>query len=132
VIRRFGLRRTSSHQRIEYSIHDRWVVRLHRLGNRDVSFGRLLKTQEIVSREALMRWRHPTRGLVPPNVFIPIAEQTGLIGPLTSHVLEEALRRARALDDAVADLRCGLVCEKPLFLGDDFLRIRHRPARDQS
>ncbi len=45
--------------------------------------------------EALLRWRHPTRGFIPPDVFIPLAEQTGLIAPLTRWVLETALRQAQ-------------------------------------
>jgi diguanylate cyclase (GGDEF)-like protein len=43
--------------------------------------------------EALVRWRHPTRGLVPPDVFIPLAEQTGLIEAISAQVLEQACRQ---------------------------------------
>ena len=46
-----------------------------------------------------MRWQHPVRGLVPPDDFIPIAENTGLIGALTLEVLEQALGTARRLRD---------------------------------
>ena len=53
-------------------------------------------TGRIVGVEALARWQHPRLGLIGPSEFVPIAEQTGLIGPLTSHVLEEALRQVRA------------------------------------
>ena len=47
------------------------------------------------SVEALVRWNHPERGLVFPDAFIPLAQETGLIRPLTRHVLEEAVRQAR-------------------------------------
>jgi len=50
--------------------------------------------------EALARWRHPQRGLIPPTSFIPLAEETGLITALTQWVLETALRQCRAWCDA--------------------------------
>ena len=52
-----------------------------------------LRRGRIVGVEALARWQHPRLGLVGPTEFVPIAEQTGLIGPLTSHVLDQALRQ---------------------------------------
>jgi len=48
-------------------------------------------TGQVVAFEALVRWMHPVRGLLPPNDFIPIAESTGLIGPLTQWVVDSAL-----------------------------------------
>ena len=47
------------------------------------------------SAEALLRWTHPERGAIPPNLFIPLVEQTSLIKPLTLWVLETAVRECR-------------------------------------
>ncbi len=58
------------------------------------------RTGDLVGLEALVRWQHPTRGLVYPDEFIGIAENTGLIGPLTLEVLDQALRTSRRLRDA--------------------------------
>lgn len=54
-----------------------------------------LASGEIVGVEALVRWRHPRLGLVLPGEFVPVAEHTGLIRPLTYYVLNEALAQAR-------------------------------------
>lgn len=51
---------------------------------------------DAVAFEALVRWEHPTRGLVPPLEFVPLAESTGLIAPLGRWVVEEACRQAAA------------------------------------
>ena len=54
--------------------------------------------------EALVRWQHPDLGLLPPSDFMPIVEQTGLIGPLTRHVLERAVAQCAAWRQAGQDL----------------------------
>ncbi|MHB1445725.1 MAG: putative bifunctional diguanylate cyclase/phosphodiesterase [Acidimicrobiales bacterium] len=58
----------------------------------------------IIGTEALVRWRHPTRGLIGPDEFIPVAEQTGLIEPLTLYVLKSALEQCRQWNDAGHDI----------------------------
>lgn len=54
-----------------------------------------LRTNAAVGAEALVRWHHPERGFVPPDRFIPMAEQTGLIHPLTELVIAKSLASAR-------------------------------------
>jgi diguanylate cyclase (GGDEF)-like protein len=54
--------------------------------------------------EALVRWQHPEHGLVPPDEFIPLAERTGLIVPLTHYVLDEALGQCRQWHEADHEL----------------------------
>jgi diguanylate cyclase (GGDEF)-like protein len=63
-----------------------------------------LRTGRVRSVEALVRWEHPEHGLLPPDRFVPLAEHTGLIRALTSHVLDIALAQCRAWRDAGLDL----------------------------
>lgn len=58
-----------------------------------------LRTGEIHCVEALVRWQHPERGLLLPAEFVPLAEHTGLMRPLTHCVLEQAIRQCRKWDD---------------------------------
>ncbi|MDR7269781.1 diguanylate cyclase (GGDEF)-like protein [Pelomonas saccharophila] len=64
-----------------------------------------LQKGHVVGAEALVRWQHPTRGLVPPMQFIPFAEQTGFIRMLSAWVLSGAARFAREAADAGLALR---------------------------
>ncbi len=54
-----------------------------------------LDTGAVVGFEALARWRHPTRGLLAPEIFIPVAEETNLVGEIDEWILGEACRQAR-------------------------------------
>jgi diguanylate cyclase (GGDEF)-like protein len=65
-----------------------------------------LGTREVVALEALIRWRHPSRGVLQPSEFLPLAEETGLIVPIGRWVLEEACARTAAWN--VAGHRVGV------------------------
>ena len=58
-----------------------------------------LRRNVVTGFEALARWRHPVKGMVPPAVFIPVAEDSGLILPLGEWALTEACRRAAQWPD---------------------------------
>jgi diguanylate cyclase (GGDEF)-like protein/PAS domain S-box-containing protein len=79
-----SLRRAMEHK--EFALHYQPIINL--------------KSGEICAAEALIRWTHPTRGLVPPGIFIPVAEDCGLILPIGNWVLHEACKQARLWQDA--------------------------------
>lgn len=93
VIYSDGINRTSP-ERLALTAELRHAVRsgellLHFQPKVELASGR------VIGAEALVRWNHPARGLVSPAEFIPLAEHTGLIKPLTDVVLESAIRQAR-------------------------------------
>jgi diguanylate cyclase (GGDEF)-like protein len=63
-----------------------------------------LESGRILGAEALVRWQHPERGFIPPNDFVPIAERTGLIKPLSRFVLAASLDQCKAWNAAGYDL----------------------------
>jgi diguanylate cyclase (GGDEF)-like protein len=94
------------------------------------------RTGRVDSVEALVRWRHPQRGIIGPDDFVPLAERTGLIRPLTAWVLEAAIRECAAwraagveLDVAVNLSAANLVDTDLPNLIDRLLRAHSVPAR---
>ena len=75
----------------------------------------------LVGFEALARWYHPTRGLVEPDLFIPLAEQSGLIAALTDEVLIQAVGDCASWAIAGDGLTVAVNMAPQLFLNDDLL-----------
>ena len=80
----------------------------------------LLESGRIPGVEALVRWQHPEHGLLPPGEFVPLAEQTGLIKPLTSFVLRAALQQVNAWQTAGHDLSIAVNISERSLLDPDF------------
>ncbi len=91
-----------------------------------------LDTAIVVGAEALVRWQHPTRGLVPPMQFIPFAEQTGFIRLLTIWIFEEAARHWQMLHDQGVRLTLSVnlstrdLLDQDLPKKFDALLVKHR------
>jgi diguanylate cyclase (GGDEF)-like protein/PAS domain S-box-containing protein len=81
-----------------------------------------LVTRAVVGVEALLRWRHPDRGVIPPAQFVPIAESTGLVLPIGRWVLREACRQLRVwLDAGLAPVPLSVNISAVEFRSRDFV-----------
>jgi diguanylate cyclase (GGDEF)-like protein len=93
-------------------------LELHYQPKVDIPSGR------VRSAEALLRWRHPQRGLVPPNLFIPIAEEAGLILSIGEWVLRQACTQMRAwLDSGLPPLRVSVNLSARQFRHGDLTAV---------
>ncbi|HQD84078.1 MAG TPA: EAL domain-containing protein [Quisquiliibacterium sp.] len=81
-----------------------------------------VRTNRIVGAEALVRWRHPVRGLVPPEEFIPLCESTGLICALGRQVIAMAARQVAAWSAAGHDLFVSVNMSSREFAADDVVQ----------
>jgi predicted signal transduction protein with EAL and GGDEF domain len=79
-----------------------------------------LRTGRATGVEALVRWRHPEQGLLGPHAFLGLAESAGLMGALTTLVLEEALAQARRWRSAGLALRVAVNVSPSALVDDDF------------
>jgi diguanylate cyclase (GGDEF)-like protein/PAS domain S-box-containing protein len=79
------------------------------------------RTHRIVSAEAMLRWRHPDRGMIPPGAFIPVAETSGLIRPLGQWILDEACQQASTWAQAGHPLRVAVNLSPAEMRGDELL-----------
>jgi diguanylate cyclase (GGDEF)-like protein len=89
-----------------------------------------LRSGRVAGVEALVRWRHPRRGLLPPDEFIPLAEHTGLMRPLTLYVLDAALAQCRILHDLGLQLSVSVNLSarnlSDVGLPDEVVRLLHK------
>ena len=79
------------------------------------------KSGKVTAVEALLRWKHPTRGVLLPNTFIPIAERFGLIGMIGNWVIEDACRQSRQWRDKGLRMRVAINLSAHQMRQDDIV-----------
>ena len=83
-----------------------------------------LTTGRVIGMEALLRWHHPKLGVVPPSVFIPIAEDTGLIVPIGEWAMKQSCKQAKAIcDDLGMDLSVSVNLSPRQFEQENLLDV---------
>ncbi len=101
-------------QALRAGIEQRQVI-AHFQPQVDLASGRLL------GAEALARWAHPNLGLVPPLRFIGMAEKSGLIAPMTLHILADAVRLIETWQSSLPDIRVSVNVTAPLLTDQGFV-----------
>jgi diguanylate cyclase (GGDEF)-like protein len=118
-----GAERSADRLRLETELHGavaRGELRVHFQPQVDVASGC------IVAVEALARWQHPTLGMVPPDVFIPLAEDGGLMRGIGEHVLREACRTVAAWREDGLHLELAVNVSAVQLTDPDFAGLVHR------
>ena len=88
------------------------------------------RSGKVTAAEALLRWNHPTRGMVMPGQFLPLAERSGLMGPLGNWVIEASCKQARAWRDKGLRMRVAINLSAHQMRQDDIAdRITEALAR---
>lgn len=92
-----------------------------------------IKSGEIVGIEALLRWKHPTLGMVPPDVFIPFAERSGLIVPIGEWVLKTACEQNKVWQkNGFPSLRVSVNISEQQIIREDFIETVNRILKETS
>jgi len=82
-----------------------------------------VKNHTVKGVEALLRWQHPTRGFVRPDVFVPVAEESGMIQELGGWVLDEACRWAQIYQQQGVDITMAVNISAPQFADEGFVNL---------